>query len=299
MSLRAWGKSLLIVQCLAFGSIWAQPAAPDALRAQFAAVREKGEGNIVDRSVYLQSTEASGRMQGDVYALIDHPYGDLRHALTQADHWCGILILHLNVKYCRASNTGTHDELVTGVGRKFDQPLSDVYWVRFDFRVSSASDGYLHVVLQAPTGPLSTNDYRIVVEAIPFAGSQSLLHMTYSYSYGLAAHWAMKAYLATIGSDKLGLSVVGQRADGQPIHVGGVRGVLERNTLRYYLAIDSYVEAHAQPGAEQLQRSLQIWFSATERYAKQLHEIDRNAYVDMKLREVRRQETVEPPRSIK
>ena len=34
--------------------------------------------------------------------------------------------------------------------------------------------------------------------------------------------------------------------DGQPQLVGGVRGVLERNTLRYYLAIDAWLAARAQ-----------------------------------------------------
>jgi len=42
-----------------------------------------------------------------------------------------------------------------------------------------------------------------------------------------------------VGSDKVGFSIVGQGADGQPTLVGGVRGMLERNTMRYYLAVDA------------------------------------------------------------
>jgi hypothetical protein len=292
---QALGVAVLLVQCLGLGDLRAQTSAPDSLRVRFSSLRESGAGNIIDRSVYLQSTDVSGRMSGEVYALVDQPYADLRHALVQADHWCGILILHLNVKYCRSSTVGTRFELVTGVGRKFDQPLSQVHWAKFDFSVPSASDAYLNIVLQAPTGPLNTKDYRVLVEAVPFAARQSLMHMTYSYSYGLAAQWAMETYLATIGRDKRGFSVAGQRADGQPILVGGVRGVLERNTLRYYLAIESYLRAHALPPAAQLPRSLEDWFSATERFALQLHELDHDTYVAMKLREVRRQETDAPP----
>lgn len=292
---RVLGIALLLVLCCGPGDLRAQTSTPDALRARFAAIRANDAGSLIERSVYLLSSESSGRMSGDVYALVDQPYVDLRHALAQADHWCDILILHLNVKYCRAASTGARQEVVTGVGRKFDQPLSDVYWAKFDFTVPSASDGYLNVVLQAPAGPLNTKDYRFLVEAVPFTERQSLLHMNYAYAYGQAADWAMHAYLATIGHDKVGFSVVGRRADGRPVLVGGVRGVLERNALRYYLAIEAHLRARMLAPAAQLARSLDDWFAATERFALQLHEVDHDTYVEMKLREVRRQQTRAPP----
>jgi hypothetical protein len=295
MTRRAWAW-LLLCGALALGSARAEPAPADALRAQFAAIRAQREGQLAQRNVFLQSTEASDRMQGEVHALVDRPYAELRDALVRPGAWCDILILHLNVKYCRPEKPSGHDELVTGIGRKFDQPLAKAYWVRFAFHVASASDAYLDVALQAPSGPLGTRDYRLAVHAVPYTAGQTLLQMTYSYSYGLAARWAMQAYLATLGSDKRGFSVVGRRADGQPLLVGGIRGVLERNTLRYYLAVESYLEAQAQPRAERPEKSLQLWFDATERYAAQLHEVDRDTYLAMKRRELLRQQTEAPPR---
>ena len=53
--------------------------------------------------------------------------------------------------------------------------------------------------------------------------------------------------LATLGRDKVGFSVVGRAADGRPVHVEGLRGAVERNTLRYYLAVESYLGALALP----------------------------------------------------
>jgi hypothetical protein len=295
MTRGAWARWLLLCCALALGSAWAQPTPADALHSRFASIRGQRTGQLAGRAVYLQSTEASDRMQGDVYALVERPYAELRNALVRPGPWCDILILHLNVKYCRVVNRAGHDELVAGIGRKFDQPLAKAYWVRFTFHVSSASDAYLELALQAPTGPLGTQDYRLVAEAVPYTAGQTLLHMRYAYSYGLAARWAMQAYLATIGSDKRGFSVVGLATDGAPLLVGGVRGVLERNTLRYYLAIESYLEALRRPAPEQRPTSLRLWFDATERYAAQLHEIDRDAYLAMKQRELHRQETEAPP----
>jgi hypothetical protein len=295
VTLAIWGKVLLLALCLGCVGSRAQSALPDALRARFAIVRTHTAPNIFDRPLYLQSSESSELLQGEIFALVDYSYGDVRDMLMKADHWCAVLILHLNVKYCRASSTAGHDALKVGIGRKVDEPLWAVNWVVFAYRVDSAGNDYFSVVMEAPTGPLGTRNLRILMEAVPFEDHRSLLHMTYAYSYGQAARWAMQGYLATIGSAKLGFSIVGRNVDGQVIRAGGPRGVLERNTMRYYLAIEAYLAVHRLPASLQIQQRLQDWFTATERYPQQLHEIDRNAYIDMKLRELRRQETEDPP----
>jgi hypothetical protein len=258
-------------------------------------VREQGTGKMVDRAVYLLSSESADRMQGDVYALVDRPFDGLRQVLVRAEAWCDILILHINTQYCRVSRSTGKVELLAGVGRKIDQPLADVYWVRFDYRVISAAEAHLEVTLLAPSGPLSTSDYRLVVEATPAGQQQSLLHLRYSYAYGLAGRWAMQAYLATIARDKVGFSVVGRQVDGQPIYIGGMRGVLERNTMRYYLGIEAVLATAELPASARASQSLQDWFDATEHYPLQLHEIESDAYLQMKLRELKRQQTELPP----
>ena len=68
----------------------------------------------------------------------------------------------------------------------------------------------------------------------------------------------------------------------------GVRGAVERNTMRYYLAIDAYLDGLSAPPADQLEKRLQTWFTATEKYPRQLHEIDRATYLDMKRSQLRR-----------
>jgi hypothetical protein len=114
--------------------------------------------------------------------------------------------------------------------------------------------------------------------------------MGYAYGYGTAARIAMKAYLATVGSGKVGFSVVGKDEEGKPQYVGGVLGVVERNTMRYYLAIDAYLDSLALPAGEQQDKRLRDWFAATERYARQLHELNENEYLTMKKSEVARQQ---------
>ena len=126
---------------------------------------------------------------------------------------------------------------------------------------------------------------------MPLDSSRSFVHMSYAYAYGAAARFAMSAYLATAGRDKVGFSVVGKGEDGKPIYIDGVRGVVERNTMRYYLAIEAYLGSLSAPPGEQQEKRLRDWYAATERHAQQLHEMDRDEYLTMKHHELQRQRT--------
>ena len=171
------------------------------------------------------------------------------------------------------------------LGRKYDQPVDDAYKLHFDYKVAASSADYLRAELTSGDGPLGTKDYRIAVEAAPLDAAHTMLHMSYAYGFGFTARVAMNAYLSTAGSDKVGFSTDGKDADGKPRYVGGVRGLVERNTMRYYLAIDDYVAA---PAPAQLEQRLNTWFDATERYPRQLHEVEKNDYLVMKRVEAKR-----------
>ena len=261
----------------------------DALRARQAALSEPLANNQFGRPLVLVSTEASGNLKGDVYAIVRQPFSVVGPALQGTDHWCDILILHLNVKGCFYRGTGATSTLSLAVGRKFDQPLEDTRKVDFSYQLATSTATYLQVLLNADVGPLDTKNYRIVLEAIPIDANSSFIHMSYSYGYGVAARIAMQGYLATLGRDKVGFSIVERKSDGTPVYVGDFRGVIERNAMRYYLAIDAYLSAYALPRAEQPEKRIQEWITNVERYPRQLHEMDRDEYLVMKRKELARQ----------
>jgi hypothetical protein len=266
---------------LAAGSAAAQDAA--ALRARHDSLQPDFATSPFKRPLLLRSTERDDLLQGDVYARIDAPYALVQPGLQGTAHWCDILVLHLNVKGCHPTAGG----LALIVGRKFEQPESDAYRLAFTYRAPAAGADYLQVQLEAAEGPMGTSDYRIVLEAIPLDAKTSFLHMSYAYRYGTAARLAMQGYLATLGRGKVGFTVTGRTSDGQPAYIDGVLGVLERNTMRYYLAIDAYLASLALPPGEQFDRRLGIWFDSTERYARQLHEMERDEYLAMKRKAAR------------
>ena len=271
-------------------------AASASLRTRFEAVRQQPPLQATGQALWLSSFEqADGRLRGEVWAVVEHDPAAVRAALSEAAPWCDVLILHLNVKYCRPSRQAGQDVLDMGVGRKFDQPLASVHWMRLQWRLASAQPEAWRVELWADEGPLQTRDYRIEMESAPLGAQRTLVRLGYSYAYGAAARWAMQLYLGTLGHDKVGFTVLGRLPDGRAQYVGGLRGVLERNAVRYALAVHAYLDALARPAPEQLALRLEGWFDATERHARQLHELGREDYLAMKREEVQRQQRVVPP----
>jgi hypothetical protein len=90
----------------------------------------------------------------------------------------------------------------------------------------------------------------------------------------------MQLYLGTIARDKVGFTWLQPARNDDNGYVGGMRGAVERNTMRYYPAIDAYVGSLDAPPGQQLDKRLQAWFDATEKY-RQLHEVERDAYPRM------------------
>ena len=262
-----------------------------SLRAKHDILQDELRDNQFQKPLYLDSTETPDRVAGEMYALLEHPFSTVSAALTTPGHWCDILSLHLNTKFCQASTTPQATVLNVSIGKKYDQPVDEAYRVEFAYQVAVKTANYLQVKLNAEQGPISTRDYNIMLEAIPLTKGRTFLYLGYSYGYGFAGRLAMKAYLGTVGSGKVGFTIVDKKPDGQPVYINGMRGAVERNTMRYYLAIEAFLGALSAPPQAQLEKRLRDWFTASERYPRQLHEMEQNVYLDMKRKENLRQQS--------
>ncbi|MDB5923127.1 MAG: hypothetical protein JWN13_2063 [Betaproteobacteria bacterium] len=252
-----------------------------ALRASYAAQQPEIEKNKFGEPLTLQSRETSNTLQGDIYALIDQPFARGQGALAEPKSWCDILILHPNVKRCRlnAVDAGGAPSMTVNLGRA---ELA----VQFSYKADVKTADYLDVRLDSPTGPFGTTDYRIRLEAAPMDAQHTILHLAYSHGYGLRAKLAMQAYFNTLARGKVGFTVVDRDAQGRPVYVSGLRGGLERNAMRYYASIESYLDSLATPAQQQLERRLRHWYVYTERYPLQLQE--EPGYLDVKRKEAQR-----------
>lgn len=258
-----------------------------ALLAKHASLAGQLAQNAYRRPLFLESSEGGNKVSGSAYAVLDAPINKVSDAFKSPKRWCEMLILHLNTKYCRADTDASPSTLKMDIGKKTPQSLADTFALVLNYQIASASTTYFAVQLNAAKGPVSTSDYRIELEAAPLPGGKTFMHLRYSYGYGLVGRLAMQTYLATLGSNKLGFTRL--KNGTKSSYVGGMRGTVERNTMRYYLAMEAYLAALDQPRAEQFASSLAYWFDATEEYPLQLHEVERASYIAMKKDEYQRQ----------
>src|SRR5208282_6032374 len=211
--------ALLISTCTA---VVCADAPPDtlsaALLAKHEALGDRLANNPFNRPVYLESIENAVNLKGEIYGVVAHPFATVAPVLREAINWCDILMLHLNVKHCRATETNQTHSLSVYIGRKYWEPLVATYRIEYSFRVAAESSNYLQVVLTADNGPFNTSDYRILLEAVALPGNMTFLHLSYSYGYGSLAKLAMETYLVTVGRGKVGFTIVGSDRHGQPVY---------------------------------------------------------------------------------
>jgi hypothetical protein len=262
----------------------ASPAAPagaaQTLRATHQRMSDKLERSSFGRPIQLDSMETPDGLQGDVYAVVDHPLSEISATLRGPAHWCDVLTLHVNNRRCTVAKGAQGRETVTlYVVRRYDKPVEDAFELPFAYRVASATPEHLSVELTAESGPLGTSNYRVTLEAVALDERKSFLHFSYSYDHNAMVRLGTMAYLATFGSEKVGFTVTGKTPEGQPDYIRGMRGLVERNAMRYFLTLDAYLSA---PGADQAERRQRRWFAGAEQYPRQLHEIDLDTYLALK-----------------
>jgi hypothetical protein len=280
----------LMIFALACGGAEADAAVANAsnLKAKHVELANQLKNNQFNRELYILSSETDTNLKGEIYAVVNYPFATVNKGLNDASHWCDVLILHINIKYCYAQPGSDNTVLTVDLGKKYEQALDDTYRIDFNYQqVASAAD-YFALALDAKDGPLGTRDYRILVEATPLDAKRSFLHFTYTYSFGLKGRVAMKTYLATTGREKVGFTKVknsGASNEDNTAYIQGVRGVIERNTMRYYLAIDAYLSSQQQ------EKRFANWYDSTAQYSRQLKEVERDDYLAMKRKEYQRQQT--------
>ncbi len=280
---------LFAVACAALGAAGgAIGQGADTLAARYAAWQNTVAHDVTGPRLAIASETAGDRMRGDIDGVVPAAFSTLAVRLASPSDWCEIALLHLNVKTC-THERGAREPIITfySGSKRFETP-DRAYALRYRFRVEQARADYIAIALTAATGPLDTRDYSIVVEAIPI-GNQSFVHLSYAYRPSAASRLATATYLATSGAGKKGFSISGRDRDGKPSYVGGLRGVVERNAVRNFLAIQAFLEACELPAPVRVPHALERWFDLCERYPAQLHELDRGEYLAVKEQEYRQQ----------
>jgi hypothetical protein len=241
----------------------------------------------------LKSYEHDDKAHVDIYGIFDYPFEIVADALKNPANWCDIAVMNPNVKTCTYGQQGGDRLLTFYVGRKGYKTPEEARRVINRFKVAQQREGYLDIALAADAGLYGIKNYRMRFEAAPVAAGKTFVRVGFEYSDSVALRMTEKAYYATLGRNKTGFTVIGADETGKPILVGGRRGAIERNTVRYYFAIRSFIKMLRFPAEQRFSRSIGEWYDLTARYSQLDFGLNRKEYVDIKTRERRNQLTLQ------
>jgi len=111
----------------------------------------------------------------------------------------------------------------------------------------------------------------------------------YEYDYGNTLKIALKGYFNTLGRRKVGFTIIGKNHQGEPIYVKGSQGLIERNSVRYYFSIISYLSSIGFDETLRFDKRLNHWYESVNHYPKQLHELSWKEYTANKKKEYKNQ----------
>lgn len=234
--------------------------------------------------MHVESWSSGARDEGRLDARLDYPFAVVRRALRDPTAWCAILSLHQNVKACVHRQGANGGLLRLYNGRKFYQALRQA--LQSDYVLTSDDVGTDHCVVSLAStdgdGP------HLAIDLRADGADGTAIHLNYRYQLSRLARAGLRVYFATDGRGKTGFSMIEQPAQGRSVPVAGLRGLIERNAVRYHLAIAAYLD---RPGEDtsgvELSRAGH-WYDLTTQYP-QLHELERGDYLANKRREFARQ----------
>jgi hypothetical protein len=278
-------KRLVLLACLVLpGLAWGEDRNSSALTALYQEALQGQVSSVFGAPIFVSSNRQGNRLSAEAYGIVEHSFTEVASGLSSPANWCQFVPLTFNVKACTYSSQGNQPELTFYAGRKFYEAPDDAYQLHYRYQLTSQRHDYVQIVLSAAEGPLGTSDYRIELDAMP-AGDGTFVRILSSYRSSFVSRLATDAYLATLGRDKVGFSVVGSTKTGEPIYVGGVKGVIERNAMRYYLALMAFLDTSNLSPCERFEARIRSWFDLSEAHAMQLHELEQEEYLVSKRRE--------------
>jgi hypothetical protein len=245
---------------------------------------------LPETTISLHSAEQDEALSAEVSSILHYPFDIVSAALVEAENWCRFMPLHFNIKACTHEVRQGEERLNIYSGRKHYQSPEQSYRMAYRFEAVRQDAKQLTLHLSAERGPAGTRDYRIEIEALRVEEG-TLLHITSSYRPSMLSTLLTSSYLATLGRDKIGFSHIEHNGESQLVQ--GIRGVIERNVMRYHLAIDAFLSTPSLPDTPLHEAILTKWFRLNESYPQQLHEMSEPEYMAIKRKEWRNQQQLQ------
>jgi hypothetical protein len=233
--------------------------------------------------LHLHAEEREDLVRAEVHGILDLPFRRVGPKLAEPSSWCEFIPLNLNIKACTLQVLAPETILTLYIGGKGYQLPEAAWRQEYRFQVRARQRGYVAIFLEALEGLLGTKGQRLEIEMASVLGS-TVVEFRSSYQPSAASRLLTAIYLATLGRDKIGFSRESS-GGGPPGYVKGEQGLIERNTMRYYLLLEAFLDTQGLPGSQRFEARLNAAYDLMERFPAQLHEMEKAEYLDTKRRE--------------
>ena len=203
---------------------------------------------------------------------------------TEPGGWCNFLVLNPNIKTCTFRREAQETLLTLYIGSKsYRAPESATEQV-YRFLVRARQPEYAAISLTAPQGLLGTTAHRFEFEASSVAG-KTVVGLSSSFEPSMVSKLLTGIYLSTLGRSKIGFSREATEAGVPADYVRGVKGMIERNAMRYYLALKAVLDTNDLPAGRQFEARARLAYDLMDLFPAQLRQMDKAEYLDIKSRE--------------
>lgn len=256
---------------------------PSDLAAQYREMEKTGSRLAATLPIYLKTVQKEDELNVRLLGRIPFKFSDVADVLARPASYCDFLPLMFNVKSCVITefNPVTHMKFYVA-GKHYSPPITS-YRIHALFRLVNRTPEKIRVRLESEEDSLGKSGYDVDLVAIPMDG-ETLLHLESRYAPGRITRMATYTYIKVFARDKPGFTEI-QEPDGKKKLITGFPAVIERSSVRAYFALKAYMLNYHLPPARRFEACLSTWYDLNQPYKKQLYELGRDQYLQIKRRE--------------
>lgn len=198
----------------------------------------------------------------------EHVHRKLKNPVT----WCRISLLVPDVRACQI-NEGEKTAIILSLRSGGTEGVREI---EHKFRVDKMGPQWIHVVFRADRAAMGVRDAGLSVVARQGATGVEL-ELEYGLHPSIRSRLATSAYLVGEAGKRPGISY-SISSDGIREYVTGVRALMERNAMRYFLAVLATLETDDPVSA------VDAWYEMASRYKADLPEQNKDDYAESRHR---------------
>jgi hypothetical protein len=261
--------------------------APDYLVDQYHELEKTGKRLAAALPIHLKTVQKGNVLNVSLLGTIPFKFSDVATVLAKPGSYCDFLPLLFNVKSCVITELNPVTRMKFYVAGKHYTPPITSYRIHAVFRMVGRTPDKIRVRMEADPDTPGKSDYDVDLMAIPLDG-ETLMYLKSRYAPGRFTRIATNTYVNVFARDKPGFTEI-QEPGGKKKLITGFPAVIERSSVRAYFALKAYVLNYHLPPDKRFEACLKTWYDLNKPYKKQLYELERDQYLQIKRREYKNQ----------